>query len=96
MCRASRQYKNVVLLLYVEKTKRWYEIDKKTAEIKDGSVPVPSDILIDELSAPLTVPTINRYGRLYHSKFSLEIAKGLLRLLEMFISVVFGRRKRRK
>ncbi|OGL21557.1 hypothetical protein A2707_05995 [Candidatus Saccharibacteria bacterium RIFCSPHIGHO2_01_FULL_45_15] len=93
---------NPLLLLYVNKTKRWYYIDHTTKHVINCTRPTPSSLQISAYQpARSRVPITNKYGRKYKSDTKAFFGNKIADALEFSVKMIFGspkkkRKKRRK
>lgn len=90
-----KYYSNALPFLYVHKTKQWYLINPD-GKLTKTSQPIPGTLLIDELSKPVfTIPTFNRYARVYQVRPLNFIANLIADGLESGVNIIFGMNKGR-
>lgn len=94
---ALHGYSDFVFLLYVHKTRRWYEIDPTTKYLAVYPNLTPGNLTIDAYKGRqpgFTVPVINKYGRSYASNGKAHIAGLVANGLEVGMRLVFGGQKK--
>lgn len=94
MRKAARVYYVDILLLYVDATRTYYQIDFKTGALTDFGFPVPAKIPIDKAYKPLTVPAKSVWSHRYEQRLDSFAAKAILNviadILEGTVNVLFG------
>lgn len=100
-CTAAHFYTNAILLLYIDKTNRWYHIDPASKYAVSCPVPIPARSSLSSYSRPsFAIPTLNRFARPYRSKPSAKAATIIANGLEFGVRAFFGpgkkTRRRRK
>lgn len=84
---SSKYYKTIILLLYINKTNQWFEINQDSS-LRKCTPPKPGTKTITQLPEYWSMPLIGPYGRVYRSKLSTQIAKVFLSTLNSFIKVI--------
>lgn len=96
----SRFYKDSICLLYVEKTKTWFQIEPH-GKLHKYHVPTPGGLPVHELSRPkFAIPIMNQYGKAYFVRPGNFVMKKTADGLEFFVHAFFAspkyKRRRRK
>lgn len=100
MLASAKFYKDAICLLYVAKTKIWYQVEP-SGQLHEFGAPIPGGLAVGRLSRPrVALPIMNSYGKAYFVRpgnfFLKKTADGLEFFVKsFFMSPKYKRRKRR-
>lgn len=82
-------YFSDLLLLYADKEKRWYRIDRKTGALSDFGRPVPGALPLKKLYKPIGIPAPRVYNHHYKKRLT-PVLSTVGFLLESIVVVLQG------
>lgn len=95
----SKFYKDSICLLYVERTKTWFQVEPH-GKLHKIDPPTPGVVSVGELSRPrFAVPVMNQYGRLYFVRpghlILKKTADGMEFIVKTFFTPTKGKRRKK-
>ena len=96
MLAVSKFYIDSICLLYVERTKTWFQVEPH-GKLHKFDPPTPGGLPIDQLSRPkIAIPIMNGYGRAYFVRPGNFVLKKTADGMEFFVKAFFASPKYKK